>query len=255
MRKHVLAVLLLLTCATGAARSGEPLAGVFAWIDANPWGFARASVKDAVVPVFQNDKIVVAPDTIDGRDVTINYLFNKSGQLYSLSWYALIPVADVEDAVFLNDAIKKSLTGKYGAAKVVSGGGGPDREKAREVVEKLPELAEVREKLDKFKTDSMASGKKPNPADLKAILGDRQLLDVVPVLFYAEEMMWDGGAVWVYASLLCSTDGSCYQHLNFVSKKLAAGEPYPDGGERKLFSYTPLDRDQDLITASNKPAK
>lgn len=255
MRKLILAVALLFICTTGASRAGEPLGGAFAWIDANPWGFARASVKDAVVPVFQNDNIVVAPDTIAGRDVTINYLFNKSGQLYNLSWYALTPVADIENAVALHDTIKKALAGKYGAGKTISGGEGPDMAKAREVVEKLPELAEVREKLEKFKADSIASGKRPNHAELQAVLGGRQLLDVVPVLFYAEENMWDGGTVWVYASLLCSTDGSCYQHLNFVSKKLTANEAYPDGGKRKLFSYSPLDRDQDLITESNKPAK
>lgn len=77
-----------------------------------------------------------------------------------------------------------------------------------------------------------------------------------PVVFYSRLDFWDAEPLWAYTNLLCSTDGKCLLHLQFVSKKLTAKEKYwptPD----VLFSYSPLDRDQDRVAANNPvvPAK
>lgn len=80
------------------------------------------------------------------------------------------------------------------------------------------------------------------------------LMELMPVVFYSKISFWDGGDLWVYTNLLCSTDGSCYQHLQFVSKKQTQNEAYAPTPQ-KAFSYTPLDRDQDLVTKSHLSLK
>lgn len=85
-------------------------------------------------------------------------------------------------------------------------------------------------------------------------MGDTSLMDMLPTIFYSRLNYWDGGDLWVVSNLLCSTDGACYQHLQFVSKELTNDEAYVPTPQ-KSFGYTPLDRDQDAVTRSNRGLK
>lgn len=245
---------LLAACVAAAAATGraaEPLDGAFVWIDAGTFGLSRDAVKGVVSPLREDKAIIVAADELAGRKGTVNYLFDASGRLYETSWYVLTPIADVRDAAMLHETVKAALTGKYGGGKRLSGDAKVNFDKARDVAEKLPELAAVRENLDTLMREKKKAGVKPKPEEIRAVLDGKSLLDVTPTLFHVEENMWDGKTIRVYASLLCSTDGTCYQHVNFVSKDLTRGEDYPTTA-RKPFSYHALDRDQDRITEANK---
>lgn len=251
MRKLLFAAFVFAACLASPARAAGPLDSAFVWVDAGTFGLPKDAVKGVVTPIYDKDSVIVAADEIAGRKATVNYLFNPAGKLYGTSWYVLTPVSDIQTAADLHELVKATLNGKYGGGKRLSGSAKIDGNKVREVLEKLPKLAAAREGMHKLTLEKKAAGAKPKPEEIKAILGDLSPLDVIPSLFHVEENMWDGKTVRVYASLLCSTDGTCYEHINFVSKDLTRSEDYPTTS-RKPFSYHALDRDQDKITAVNK---
>jgi hypothetical protein len=76
----------------------------------------------------------------------------------------------------------------------------------------------------------------------------------MPIVFYSRLNFWDAGDLWVYTNLLCSTDNQCLLHLQFVSKKLTYKKEKYWPTPEVLFGYSPLDRDQDLVSANNPSA-
>ena len=229
-----------------------PLDAVFQKSDQAPWGSKQAEVKKnlGVSPLLSNkDILLVADGALSGRS-TLSYLF-KNGALYNLAWYTVTPASDIKAARELDGRLEKALKARYGKPRVSHTDGRPGD--AKDAAKKKADQDAAFEVLKKAEK---AKGSKLSVEEMnKALAASGQsLLDIMPTLFYSKISFWDGGDLWVYTNLLCSNDGSCYQHLQFVSKKQTQGEGYAPTPQ-KAFSYTPLDRDQDLVTRSNRSLK
>ncbi|MCD8352167.1 MAG: hypothetical protein LUC93_16300 [Planctomycetaceae bacterium] len=243
MRKSLFLMVVVLCVVSGAARCGDEFTAFADRAKNTKWGQSRDAIASTVQTLYSDDKILIAPATLGRYNATVNYLLNDQGKLYNLSWYTVIPVEDMAGAMDLYHAMVGSLTKLYRKPFYVDNSG--KVADADKVINADPGLKEARAKMSALRL----SGEKPPPGTMEAIMAGRSLLDVMPVLFYVEENYWKAGKMWVYTSLFCSTDGTCYVHLNFVSGGMTSKEPYPQpGGKRQPFSYSPLDRDQDRIT-------
>lgn len=227
--------------------SGTAVAGTlddaFLVVNSTSWGTPRQLVRNGMEqePLFENEEIIIAEGNTAGHPATINYLFNKSGALYNLAWYAAIPVSEMTTAGTIESELEQALQARYGAPiKNFSDG---DVNQAATVAADATDHEAARERLLEEIKAKKAQGLEKEAMQLTA-----QLFMTMPMIFYSKLAMWDGGGVWAYT---CSTDGACYMHLQFVSKSLTAGENYAATPE-KLFSYSPADRDQDMVTKYNR---
>lgn len=231
-----------------AAVAAEALGDVFGQVDATPWGIQREAVLRSLPdrPLLENEETIILPWNIAGREATVNFVFNKAGALYNLAWYALIPVADMQIAQSMEKSMVADLEARYGKPRhVFSDGNARD---AAKVARDAPRKAKEREKIAR---EIMERNKRGKPNDKQAAADLMRVMKVMPTIFYSKLAFWDAGPVWAYTNLLCSTDGTCYLHLQFVSKDLTRDESYFPTPE-KAFSYSPLDRDQDLVTKYNR---
>lgn len=236
---------------SGLALGAESLSDIFQKADQAAWGSRQAAVRKnlGAAPLGGNEEIITVADSGLTDGSTLNYLFRKNGALYNLAWYAATPVSDINAAITLESGLEKTLTAKYGKPAISHTDGKPDNVE-EEVAQKNAQRAKVDEALDKAES---AKGSKLTMEEQNKALASvgLSIFDVVPTIFYSKLNFWDGGAVWVVSNLLCSNDGTCYQHLQFVSKEQTKNEAYRPTPQI-LFSYTPLDRDQDLVTRFNR---
>lgn len=234
------------------ALAAGPLEDVFQRVGQAPWGEKQATVKKnlAASPLLANNNILMVADGALSSRSTLSYLF-KSGALYNLAWYTVTPISDIKAARDLDSRLEKALKARYGKPKLnhTDGRPGDAKDAAKRKAGQDAAFAAL-------KKAEQAKGSELSLEEMtKALSGSGQsLLDIMPTLFYSKISFWDGGDLWVYTNLLCSTDGNCYQHLQFVSKKQTQDEAYTPTPQ-KAFSYTPLDRDQDLVTKSNRSLK
>lgn len=245
MRKLI--IVLFITCSslflTATVNAGEALDEVIKIASAAPWKANAATIKKSLgrEPLFENKAIMIAPSRLADRDATINYLFNKSDALYNLAWYLTIPTAELDAAQDFEKALEAALKAKYGKPKRVFSDG--DLKNAEKTKKQAEEMARIL-------APSLKKDLPPSPPDgsRSFIIGkDGEI--IIPMIFYSKMNFWDGGKFWVYSNFLCSTDGKCYLHLQFVSKALTKKEGYAPN--TKAFAYSPLDRDQDLVTKHN----
>ena len=226
-----------------------PLDSVFQKVEQAPWGEKQSAVKKGLSPLLTNKTILIVADDGLRGPYTLNYLFKeKGGGLYNLAWYRTTPVSSLKVAVDADMGLEKALRAKYGQPKISRSDG--KLENFKEVEKKMA----ARDATMAFLKE--AEKAKGSPLDGKEIIealagSGHSMMDIMPTLFYSKLNFWDGGQVWVVTNFLCSNDGSCYQHLQFVSKDQTKDEPYAPTPE-KLFSYTPLDRDQDAVTKFNR---
>lgn len=234
-----------IVAAVGFAHAGT-LDKVFRSVENARWGsgqghFVRSFGRKNIT--FATKRILSVPAELGKYKGSMNYLFDKKGRLYNLAWYATIPVAAMRDVQELEKQMEAELRAKYGdPVREFSDG---DASKAVGVAAKggvtSKDMAEL------FLTPGGAGV--PKNAEGKVDL-DKMMM-MMPVIFYSKLTFWDAGEVWAYTNLLCSTDGTCYLHLQFVSKKLTDGEQYRPASDIP-FSYSPLDRDQDIVTDTHK---
>lgn len=231
----------------GVSRAGM-LDEIFGQVEAMPWGISRASVLGAIgtQPRYDNPEMVIVSWSIANRDATANFLFDKSDALYNLAWYLDIPVTEFKLAQSFEKEMVKELTAKYGnPAYAFSSGSARDAVKA---AKEAPKLARDRNRLLRDLAEKRKLGAE-GEQEARAIAA--KLAENAPHVFYSKTAFFDGGGVWAYTSLSCSTDGSCSLHLQFASKSRAGGAAYrptPD----KSFGYSPLDRDQDAVIRHNR---
>ena len=248
MKKMLAIVFALAFAAMPTASAGETMESLIQQVDNAQWGASADEVSQTIRHALAaQEKILVSPETLLGTVGTLNHLFNDADKLYNVSWYTVIPVAEMGKTEALWGEIVRSLTGKFRKPKNSERQG--DLARARDIAHVAPELLAAREKVAALMSDKTT---KPDPAAMKEAMGEFSLIDVIPTLFYSEQHYWETRPLRIYAALFCSTDGSCYVHVNFISKRQAGKDAYPDGN-RKMFSYSPLDRDQDAITAANAP--
>lgn len=191
--------------------------------------------------IFITKHLVAVSSTVAGIQGSINYLFNKNGKLYNLAWYATIPVTEMAAAQELERALEAELRAKYGEPVYTFSDG--DESKAAAVVSRGGATYDDMTK--------MFGGDNGLPKGEDGKLDIDQMMMMMPSIFYSKLVFWDGGKIWVYSNLLCSTDGTCYFHVQFVSKKMTAAEKYRPSPD-VAFSYSPLDRDQDMVTDTHK---
>ena len=90
----------------------------------------------------------------------------------------------------------------------------------------------------------------PLPVLDKDVARDMGNMPKPPHIFYSKLLFWDTGKMYAYINFLCSTDGTCAQQLHFTAKNLA-GDGYVPAADA-LAGYSPLDRDQDMVTKINR---
>lgn len=234
---------------TGQVRAAGTLDEVFEKVEGGGWGLGRDAVRQAAgIVLLENDDIIVGSTRLGGKPATINFLFDKSGRLYNMSWLVTTPVLEVKSARRFNLDAVKQIQARYGKPSYKFTDG--DHSQSKTAAKKAKDLEEVRKKLIALRESK--GGEEPILEEMNAAMGigkSKTIFDVMPTIFYSKLDFWDGKAIWAYTNLLCSTDGTCYQHIQFVSKHLTAGEQYQPTPD-KPFSYSPLDRDQDLVTKS-----
>ena len=248
MIRRLLALLLVIGLwPVAAGLEAGPLDSVFQKVDQAAWGEKQAAVKKGLSPLLTDKAIIVVADGgLDARS-TLNYLFKKKGGgLYNLAWYTTTPARDIKAALALEARIEKSLKAKYGAPMLSHADGRPGD--AAEVEKKLDDRARAMKSLDEAKA---AKGSELTGEEMMKSLDVEAMLALMPVIFYSKLNFWDGNDLWVVSNLLCSNDGNCYQHLQFVSKEQGQDESYQPTPQRP-FSYTTTDRDQDLVTKFNR---
>lgn len=231
--------------------SGTAVAGmldeVFAQVDGSGWGMSREQAKQMLVqsPLLNTPEIVVVPAKVGRRDGTANFLFTKADQLYNMAWYWTLPVNEIKSARRLGQELVAALRAKYGRQAHTFTDGNP--RKYKEAAKRSKDVAKTRDMLEELRREK---GGELTVDEVQNALGKRSLMDMVPTNFHTTLDMWDEGALWVYVNLLCSTDGTCYLHMQFVSKHLTGGENYLPR-EGKMFAYSPMDRDEDIVVKSN----
>lgn len=230
--RHIVRIVfaIIISASFGYAAAG-PLDAVLKQVGDAKWGAQELDVKSAVSAAVKAESpgVLITAGQVLSRQATVTYLFNKNGGLYNISWYALTPVSEMKTAQKLNDGLVSALRKKLGKPKYTFSDGNPNG-----FTSGMKHTEQLNEMLNK--------GKKP---------GDPEL-PTVHTVFHSKLAFWDGGKYWVFTNLLCSTDGKCYQHLQFVSKELTRDEKYAPT-PHKAFSYSSLDRDQDLVTKRNEP--
>ncbi len=242
--KHSLLLALVVSVAAAAAAQAGTLDRQLRFVGNARWGtgqnqLVRSFGKQNIA--FATKNILSLPADLGKFKGSMNYLFNKEGKFYNLAWYATVPVAAMQDAQELERRMESELRAKYGDPVYTFSDG--DASKAAEVVAGGGATYENMAKM------LGTPGGLPKNAEGKVDI--KQMMLMMPSIFYSKLTFWDGGTIWAYTNLLCSTDGTCYVHLQFVSKKLTSTENYLPTPE-KPFSYSPLDRDQDLVTNTHK---
>lgn len=246
MRAIVVAGLLAACLSFCGMAAAGTLDEVLFVVDGTSWGSPSQTVRNGLgqTPLLENNEILMIPGDMAGRPATISYLFNPTGALYNLAWYAAIPVAKMAEAQRVEAELEQALTAKYGPPFQNFSDG--DAGKAESVAADAAKQEGEREKILEEIRFKKAQGLEKEAMQLTA-----RLFMNMPMIFYSKLAMWDGGDVLAYTNLLCSTDGTCYMHMQFVSKNMTAHEKYaatPD----VLFSYSPADRDQDMVTKYNR---
>jgi len=250
MIRKLLALLLVIALFPAVIALGAgPLDSVFQKVEQAPWGEKQSEVKKGLSPLLTDKAIIVVADDGLAARSTLNYLFKeKGGGLYNLAWYAATPVNDIKAALDLERELEKMLRAKYGRPKTSHAYGKPDNIKG---VEKL-KAEQDKARIALAEAAKVKEAKLTLEEVIKALEDSGITLEgIMPTLFYSKLNFWDGSRVWVVTNLLCSNDGTCYQHLQFVSKDQTKDEAYAPTPE-KFFSYTPLDRDQDAVTKFNR---
>lgn len=258
-KRIIMTALLLCLSLSSAANAAGELNSLFSRLEQAGWGEQKQTVKQSLNEkiLYENQAILILPDR-NGLEpqATINYLFTReTGELYSLAWFNLIPIKNIEAAQKLENILEQSLKAKFGQPVYTSADADEvtAREKAKaraeEVEQTLAEKAEYDEAYQKAKAEK---GGELSGKDLKDIKtsGGKSIIDFIPVIFYSKTSLWDTDDFLISSKLLCSTDGSCYQHLNFIPNKPVKNE-VTDLKKPKPFSYTSIDRDQDAVTRYN----
>lgn len=245
MRTMIFYLLLLAPFFAGTAYAAGPFEEILRTVEKASWGTPQSAVRAGMqqTPLLENQEIIILPAGVSGRDATMNYLFSPGGELYNLAWYTVFPVAEIDAARSLAADMETALREKYGAPiKSFTDG---DANKARDVAQTASQKEEERRAvLQEIKA------KKDQGDEKGALQLTARLFMMMPTIFFSRLEMWDGGDIWAYTILLCSTDGTCHLHLQFVSKAMTQDENYAATPE-KLFSYSPADRDQDLVAKHN----
>lgn len=228
----------------------------FSQADAAQWGANQEKVRREApsYPIMGNQAIMLAAGTLDGREATVNYLFDREGGLYNIAWYVVTPVDDFESAMDLDRTLEGELRARYGEPSYTFSDG--EIAKAGEVKAVPPADRPTMEKFAEYMRTSPAGSGAKKPGGTAAA-GDTKpgedIFSRMPVIFYSRLLFWDAGDKWAYINFLGSTDGTCYQHLQFVSKERTDKDGYSP--EFKPFVNSPLDRDQDMVTAIHKAWK
>jgi hypothetical protein len=242
--------ILWVTSAFGA----EFLDDVFQKAETAPWGSSKAELVKKLpgAPLAQKNDIFLLADSGLSAESTINYLFTEeTGKFYNLAWYVATPISDIAAALKLEKNIEKAVTAKYGKPQMSYSDG-----KAKSSKRAEKDLAEFNRKKTEFfeetKKIEEASGSKMTGKELASFKSSSGVtfLDIMPSIFYSKLGFWDGGNFWVSTNLLCSTDGTCYQHLQFASKAQTGKSYLPT--PQQPFSYSPWARDQDMVTSLNR---
>ena len=236
---------------TVAAFAAETMDSVLQKVEQAPWGEKQPALKKklGISPLFTNKTILITDGAELSSRSTLNYLFKeKTGGFYNLAWYTATPVSDMKSALSLAKTIERALGKKYGKPKISHTSGKPGE--AKNIAKKMENRKKVLEILNKTEA---GKGSKLNLEETSKALTAEGLSieDMMPTLFYSQLHFWDAKDLWIVSNLLCSNDGTCYQHLQFVSKELTKDESYQPT-PKELFSYTPLDRDQDAVTKFNR---
>lgn len=254
MRTISLAVVVLSLLLHDSRVHGAGILGAaFSQADAARWGSNQDRVRNEApsFPVMGNQAIMLAAGNLAGREATVNYLFDREGGLYNIAWYVVTPVDDFESAMDLDRALESELRARYGEPSYTFSDG--DTAKAGEVKAVPPADRPTMEKFAEYMRTGPGTKKQGgNPATGNAKPGE-DMFSRMPIIFYSRLLFWDAGDKWAYINFLGSTDGICYQHLQFVSKERTANGGYDP--EFKAFANTPLDRDQDMVTAVHKAWK
>ena len=243
-KKHACSILIVWIIAIAGSAQAGTLDKVFRFLGNARWGadqkhFVSSLGKQTIT--FTTNNLLSIPANLGKFEGSMNYLFNKEGKFYCLAWYAAIPVAAMQDVQELESQMEEELRVKYGEPVYAFSDG--DASKAAEVV--------ARGGITYQDAAKMLGKPGGLPKDAEGNVDIKQMMMMMPGIFYSKLNFWEGSAVWVYTNLLCSTDGTCYVHLQFVSKKMVSGEKYlPTPGVP--FSYSPLDRDQDLVTKAHR---
>lgn len=205
-----------------SAHGVDVMEGVMKQIEAGGWGLNREAMKNALEGniLLQNDEVVIAPWKFGTHSGTVNYLFTKDGRLYNLSWYTTYPVDQTGAARSMKGSMDRALTRKYGKAARTDASG--DFRQAKTVAAGMEQLEQDRR--DAYRDFKKMQERKAGEEELQA---QRQLLkDLLPSSFYRDVTFWDGGDVWLYTLLDCTTDGACYLHLQAAAKSQTEGLEY-----------------------------
>lgn len=213
-----------------SAHGLDVMEGVVKQIEAGGWGLNREAMKNAMEgnTLLSNDEIVIAPWKFGAHSGTVNYLFTRDGRLYNLSWYTTYPVDQAGPARSMKGTMDRALTRRYGKAARTDVNG--DFRQARTVAADMERLEQDRR--DAYRDYKKMQKEKAGEDELEA---QRQLLtELLPASFYRDVTFWDGGDVWLYTLLDCTTDGACYLHLQAAAKSQTTGLEYVKVAEDTL---------------------
>ena len=257
MRRVRLAVMVIgvVFVLSGVIRGAEALDEVFRRVDGGGWGSNQRAIKRAIGGGLALEKptILVLPSSIAGRPATINYLFNQRGRMYNQAWYATFTLDEFAEALTFDEQLVAELTVRYGAPAYSFSDGDPAK-----LEEAKKDAASIKDSMDRFRAlmEARHNQGPPTREELKTLFpdGNPAPKTFLPSIFHSRMSFWNAGKIWAYTNLLCSTGGYCRLHLQFIDKRLTEREGYQPTPD-KLFSYSPLDRDQDLVTAANSEAE
>lgn len=262
MRKELIVVALCcLVLSAAQAHAAGVLDAAVKQANAASWGARQDAVRRSAPskPIMGNQAIQMAVGKLAGRDATVNYLFDKAGGLYNIAWYVVTPVDNFETARELDATLERDLRARYGEPSYAfSDGDAAEAEKVKAVppgerptMEKFRAASTPERKAEAKKLAAWVEAKQrgedaPLPVLDKDVVRDMGNMPKPPHIFYSKLLFWDTGKMYAYINFLCSTDGTCYQHLQFVSKERTKKDGYDP--TFKPFGNTPADRDQDLVT-------
>lgn len=231
MRVLCMAVLMAAACAvTVPSHCADGLDGVIQQINAGGWGLDRDAMKNALEGsiLLSNEEIVIAPWKFGGHSATVNYLFTRDGRLYNLSWYTTYPLEQIGTARSLKGGMDRTLARKYGKAARTDVNG--DFRQFKTVAANMEQLEQ--ERRDAYRDYKKMREEKAGEDEMKA--QKELLIELLPSSFYREMTFWDGGEIWLYTMLDCTTDGACYLHLQAAAKSLTERLEYVKVAEDAL---------------------